>query len=343
MKPHNNTADLLALARQSKDLDAVAIALTKHADTLVKEGKLSEARSLLEEEILLHQKKMREYDEARCTQFVATLCRLEGNIDDAYKWAMRAKQLAGHSNPVIVAAETELGEISFARGDSVSAVTAFGNAINEGLSAGLLPEAQAVLRRKYALALSSIGNFTRAASELAIAGEQFLEAGNVTEAIRSKIEEAAALQSAGDYVFAKRIHDIAKHMAVQEEDHKAIADLHLFIATQAIQRHDLAAALDSAIEARTESLLAIAPDSYIAAACAISDLADRLGDRLVAYEALVVGWATLGDLSGNDVAKALFSPKLLALVKSWGDKEFRKIKAEYEEKRKFELSASVYN
>ena len=53
-----------------------------------------------------------------------------------------------------------------------------------------------------------------------------------------------------------------------------------------------------------------------------------------AYEALAVGWVTLGDPLGRDVARAAFEPRLRAMRERWGAAAFDQIKAAYEARRR---------
>jgi hypothetical protein len=90
----------------------------------------------------------------------------------------------------------------------------------------------------------------------------------------------------------------------------------------------------SALAARTEALAANAPTSYTGAALAIAQLAESASDRLGAYEALAVGWVTLADLLGRDLARMTFEPKLKEMRERWGAAVFDAIKKTYEAQRR---------
>jgi hypothetical protein len=68
--------------------------------------------------------------------------------------------------------------------------------------------------------------------------------------------------------------------------------------------------------------------------CSRCHLPTYRGDRLSAYEALVVGWVTISDLMGREVARSMFEPKLLELRDRWGIEIFKDIKSSYEAKRR---------
>jgi hypothetical protein len=90
----------------------------------------------------------------------------------------------------------------------------------------------------------------------------------------------------------------------------------------------------SAQVAREHALAANAPTSYIGAVMTIAQFAESTGDRLSAYEALAVGWATLADLLGAAVARMSFEPKLKEARQRWGDRAFDEVKKTYEADRR---------
>ena len=90
------------------------------------------------------------------------------------------------------------------------------------------------------------------------------------------------------------------------------------------------AALAAARSAREHALQAVAPAQYASTALAIAQLSEVIGDRLGSYAALATGWATLGDLLGQELASATFEPKLRELRDRWGADSFDAVKATYE-------------
>ena len=83
-----------------------------------------------------------------------------------------------------------------------------------------------------------------------------------------------------------------------------------------------------------QSLAAVAPVSYLAAAALLAQLHDAAGERVVAYGVLATAWATLGDLLGADVAASWVRPLLLALSLQWGDAAFAEAKARHDAQRR---------
>lgn len=323
----------LADARKSGDADRLAEALTMHADRLIKAGQIARARLALDEAATIHRARGRAYDEARCTHMAATLCRLEGKLDEARERALRAESLVPAGSPVKVSAATELGEIALAEKNGPAAVDAYGRALGAGREAGLIESARAALLRKRANALVMSGLYTEAAADLEEAHRLLEMTGDRAAATRALVEQAAALHQGGETATARQAIFNATERAKATGDDHALADLYLLEATQAVDRRDLAAAMKAAQEARTHALSAVAPLSYIGAAFAIAELAEASGDRIAAYEALAVGWVTAGDVLGRDAAKAIFEPKLLELRNRWGAQAFADVKSAYEARR----------
>jgi hypothetical protein len=129
--------------------------------------------------------------------------------------------------------------------------------------------------------------------------------------------------------------------AVAAADFAVVADLHLLEGVTAVDRRDADAAMAAALSARDAALKGVSPAAYISAAATISALADKRNDRVGAYEALAVGWATLRDLLGDIVAQKAFEPLLLQLRARWGESAFDEVKAQYESRRRAERSQAA--
>lgn len=324
----------LADARRHGDPDDIAEALARHANALVQAGQIALARQALDEAADIHHRRGRTYDEARCIHLAATLCRLEGRPGDARERAERALGLVEANTPIAVSAATELGEIALLEGKATEAADAYARALASGEAAGMVETARAALLRKRAIALAAAARHREAAADLATASELLVRAGDARNALRALLEEAAALQQGGFTADAEQVKARARQMAEATRDHVARADLDLLDSTQAITRGDVAAALAAARLARQHALDGVAPILYVSASLAIAQLAEATGDRLGAYEALAVGWVTLGDLLGREVARASFEPKLLELRERWGAGAFAEVKAAYEARRR---------
>ncbi len=332
--PLEASARRLAAARQNGDADEVAEALALQANDLLGSGQFGGARSALDEAAEIHRARGRVYDEARCTQLAATVCRFEGRLDEAKRRAQRALDLSKASGPIAVSAHTELGEIALAEGHGSEAAAAYGAALASGEATGLVAAARAALLRRRAAALVIAGQHQEAVRDLESAFDLLAQVGDRVTATRTLIEAATAYQHAGLAAEVEPIARRAMELAERSNDHAALADIHLLFATQALERRDAVAALVSAQAARTEALAGNAPTSYVGAAVTIAQLADLAGDRLAAYEALAVGWVTLADLLGSDVARLAFEPKLRELRERWGAPAFVGVKQAYEARRK---------
>jgi tetratricopeptide (TPR) repeat protein len=334
-----DTATQLNSARHEGDLDKLAEALAVHASTLVNQGHVAEARALLDEAAAIHHQRGRSYDEARTTQFAATLSRLEGKRDEAAARARHAAGLVAPNTPIAISAATELGEQAMARGDANDAAGHYAEALAGGAAAGMVATARAALLRKRAIALSAANRHTEAAADLTAAHDLLLSAGDATGALRTLIELATALARGGRVAESQRVGQEAMQTAVEQGDHHAQADLSLLEASLELDAGDAMRAKAASEAARTQALAARAPISYLSAVIALADLASVRGDRTAAYESLAVGWVTLGDLTGRDFAKAAFEPKLLALRERWGPVAFDRVKSAYEAKRRATLRA----
>jgi tetratricopeptide (TPR) repeat protein len=319
-------------ARRTGDREATVRALVAHADWSIQRGRLEAACSDLDEAAGLNREAGRAQEEARCMHLAATVCRIAGRLDEAEHRARRAASLAAAETPERVAARTELGEIAMTRRSGPAAAAAFAEALQEG--SALTPASRGALLRRRAEALMLAGDALGAAEELRRAGTVLAEADEAPAARRAGVEEAAAWHAAGQAERAQRACEETRPLAEAAGDAHVLADLELMAATLALGRNDPETAYLAAWRGREHALQAVAPASYIAAALAISSIAERLGERVAAYEALAVGWATLGDLLGADAARATFAPRLVALRDRWGSAEFENAKAAYEAARR---------
>ncbi len=332
--PPPGAVDRLRLARQSGDPGKLSEALADHAAKLVQEGKFGFARGEIDEAIAINQRLGNKADEARLTQFSATLFRLEGNLSQARERALRAANLAGDGSPVAVAAATELGEICMAEGNNSAAAFAYGEALEHGRRAGLIEPLQASLLRKKAAALARAGKPAEAATELEIACQILERNQDLANALHARVEQATALQQGGDWSAAEAVSNAVRPAAEAAGDHAVLADLDILTATDALSHHNSQAALQAAQSARRHALAGRAPLQYISAASAISQLFEKNGDRVNAYGALATGWATLGDLLGPQVARQTFEPLLQQMRERWGAAAFWEVKAGYEAVRR---------
>ena len=324
------TTTRLNQARQSGDADAIAEALAVHANALIQHGQLGLAQQALEEASNIHSSRGRTYDVARCLQMAGTLCRFQGRLDEAEKLVTRALDFVDGAGPIAVSGYAELGEIAMASGRAANAAAEYQAALDAGRSTGLIDSARATLLRKRAVALVSTKDYPTAVRDLQTAYELLINAGERPAATRTLIEKATALQHARQFTEAEAVIRAAMELAQSAVDHAALADIHLLSATQALEQHDTGAALLASQTARSEALAGNAATSYIGAAHAIAQLREAAGDRLGAYEALAVGWVTLGDLLPKDLARAAFEPKLREMRERWGQDAFDETKKKYE-------------
>jgi hypothetical protein len=330
----DDTATQLARARRGNDPDKLALALSNHADSLIKKGQIESAGKQLDEAAQIHHQADRAYDEARCSHLAATLYRFQGDFEAARSRLQRAHSLAKPGSAIAVSVATESAELALAEKDGSAAATAYRLAINEGQLAGLLPTAKASLLRKCATALVMAGEHHQAAYDLDAAYRLLLDAGERTQATRTLIEKASALYQGGDLVESGKVRNSALHEALFQGDDHALSDLYLLQATMNVDRRDLINALEAAETARDHALTAVAPMSYISAVLALAEIHEARKNHSATYAVLAAGWVTLADLLGVEAAKELFEPKLINLRQSWGVETFSKVKTSYETQRR---------
>jgi hypothetical protein len=260
----------------------------------------------------------------------ALVSRILGDLDGAERRARSALRLARPGSFQAVGAETELGEVALARHQPAAAAVHYAKALDHARTAGWSPHAWLHLaaRRAHVLALAgdvgaaeeAFGEFGRALAEL---GEDGL--------LRAELIQAAALQSAGYGDAGTPVRIEASRRAAALGDHGALAELALLEVARGLERGETDTAIEAAERARAESLLAVNPLTYLAAAVAIAELADRRNDRSRAYQTMATALVTLADVVGRASARALAEPELVALKERWGETEFAAVKARHDE------------
>ncbi|MCL4228859.1 MAG: hypothetical protein KJZ91_30700 [Myxococcales bacterium] len=324
----------LAAARAAGDQDALADALVDHATLVLEGGDLAGARAALDEAGAIHAAAGRIEDQVRALHLAATVSRALGELDESLTRARRAEALATPGTPPLVAAVLEQAEVAALRGRHDDAAGLYGRALTIATDAGLLTDHQARLRRKRAQSLAGAGRLAEAADELRVAHQLHGRAGTPAETRRTLVELAVVLEQAGagDEVDATLTQ--ARAEADAAGDAHVLADVELLAAGRAAARRAFDLALACARRARTHALAATAPLSYVSAAATIADVADALGDRATAYEALAAGWVTTGDVLGEAAARQLFEPRLRALRDAWGDAAFVAVRDAYNDRRR---------
>lgn len=301
--------------------------LVRRAAQRITSGELPDAAADLEAAADAHAGAARPLDESRVRQALATVQRTMGALDAAEASALRARELAPAESPLLVSAETELGEIYLFGGRHAEAIAQYEAALREGRALGLVDVARAGLHRRIAIAFALAGNHTQAALAAEDAAQLYTQAGVEGAATRSRIESATALVEAGLAGAATRAIDVARRAAAS--DHAALAELDLLESARALRAKDSGRALEYAQSARTEALEGGAVLPYVAAALAIADLLEHGGDRVGAYRSLAVGWVTAADRIGQELAATMFRAPLQSQRDRWGEAAFDTVKAEY--------------
>jgi tetratricopeptide (TPR) repeat protein len=311
-----------------------ADALVERAAEFIDEGKLPDALGELDQARALYEVEGDLDGSARCLHLSATVCRMTGDFANALERARKAEAIAAPGTPSMVAAIMEQGESEILRGAHGVAADHYARALVEGRAAGLLPDHAARLMRKRAMVLAAAKRFEEAAASAREARALHEQTGATGEARRAIVELAVVLEQAGDAAAVEAM--IAEGLAVAADagDAHVAADLELLAAGHAAQRRDFATALAAARRARTQALAAGAPLSYISAVMSIAEVANTMGDRDAAYEALASGWVTAGDAIGEEQARTIFEPKLAQLRDTWGSAAFGAVRDAYNDRRR---------
>lgn len=333
-------------AHAAGDTRVLADTLLRHADVLLRAGRLADAAGAVDQAAGLQHDCGAVLDQARCLRMAATLQRLQGHFDAAKTRAQAALELTlahatanapqisadtGAARDVMAmevgAAYAELGEIALAQSDPASALDAFNLALADGSGA------PAARWRGRAKAMALAGRFESAAADLETAVQLLESSGDTTNALRVTVEAATAWQQARRFDRAQALVTAAQPRALSAGDEEALAGLALLSATDALERKDAAAARDFALAARGHALASRTATPYIGAAIALARIDEQRGDVRGAYAALATGWATVGDLIGAGLARAAFEPLLRGLRERRGVSAFNQARSAYEAER----------
>ena len=326
MDPHELDQAILDAAT-ADDPRTLAGLLVRRAGRKLARAEYADAANDLGDAVGFLQRTGQGDEAAHVRQLQATALRGGGFLDEAIECARDACELSTDGTPWRVSAETELGEGLLLSGRHDDAITAYTSALAHGASAGLVELAQAALHRRIAMAHSLAGRHVAAAEAADEAARLFAIARRPDGEARARIEAATSLVAAG---FGRAAVDaIAEARAAAGSDHAALAELELLEAARALTAGNPAEALAHARTARAEALEGAVVLPYVGAALAIADLLDHAGDRAGAYESLAVGWVTAADKIGQELAGAMFRPRLEALRARWGAGEFDRVKDAY--------------
>jgi tetratricopeptide (TPR) repeat protein len=312
--------------------------LVRRATTLVAGGRLADAGKLFEQAVALHRKAHRREDESRCLTLLAQCCRLMGDTQGAWEAVGRARRLAPVPSKAAVEAAAEYAEVALVHGDLEGAVAAISDALDHRRQLGIAENGtDARLERQRGVVNGALGHAADAATDMDRAARAFERIGDGTSARRVLVEKATLLQQAGSIDAYEAAARDARAAVVRADDQALGAELDLLDGAAAViaGRLDDAEALTRT--ARDKALASVQPTTYVGACVALSEIADIRGDPVGAYEALAVGWATLGDLVGRDAAGTVFRPRLEELEQRWGVEAFARTREAYEDRRRREL------
>jgi tetratricopeptide (TPR) repeat protein len=280
----------------------------------------------------LHRKARRTDDEARCLVLLATCRRLAGDLDRASTAVERARRLTPGFSKASLEAAVEYAEVAAAKQDHQSACRSLELAITCRRRLELPRDnAEARLLRRRGLLFGADGQPDRAVADLREAASIFESIGESHSAQRMLVELATFVRTNVPDAFAGAL---AEARAAVADDAALNGELDLLEGAVAVDEGRLEDARTLTVRARDRALASVQPTLYIGSCLALAELADLEGDRVGAYETLAVGWVTLGDLVGRDVAEAVFEPQLSVLRQRWGDEAFDAARAAYADERR---------
>lgn len=251
-------------------------------------GEVTEAGELLDQVAAIWREEGNAEEEARALRLAASLARHEGRLDDAAMRATLAVTIAPEGQPQ-AAAEAEQARVADAEGDLARAVAAWERAVEESEGS----EEQPLYLDSLGEALARSGREDDAAAAYRREHDVLAASAQPARAGRALLSGATALQTAGNRALAEALSAEADKAATDIGDHDALAQLALLAASRALDVRNLDEARRQAERARSESLEARSPLTYVGAAVAIAQMAEAAGDRVGAYGSLAKGWATL--------------------------------------------------
>lgn len=310
-------------------------ALLQQANRLLWEGDWPGAARLLGKAAELAQAEGRGVDAARGRQMAAELFRFAGDTEAALAGADALLATPG-ADPLRLAftSAAERAEALASAGDDGAAVPAYRQALAHAQALNIPPAWRATVLRRLAQALARSGQPREGRDAYAQARALHAAEGDAGGSALIDIECAETLVATHAWPFVPDAVARVGHVLEALDDAGLEARSALLRARLAQHGGDLTRALAAAETARTQSLAAVAPVSYFAAAALLAQLHDAAGERVAAYGVLATAWATLGDLLGADVAASWVRPLLLAFSLQWGDAAFADAKARHDAQRR---------
>lgn len=308
------------------------------AAALVPQGRWREAAEALESAAELHARQGRAYDQSRCLQLAATLCRSAGEVNRAQPLAERAAALRPAPSPLSVSISAEQAETAFAQDRYAEAITAWTSALEEARRSGLKAEGISALLRRRAAAYLALGQAPLAINDFDQAYGLLVGTLGKARASFVRTEEAGLFLENGDSEHAEQVAAaLEADLGSASPEPQLIAEMRVLRARLARTAGRMEVAAQHARQARDAALEAVAPLSFLSASVELAEALQSRGDLAGAYGTLAGAWVTLADLLGNDTARTWIEPCLLLYQLRWGEPLFRKAKCDYEARRRAEM------
>jgi tetratricopeptide (TPR) repeat protein len=324
----------LESARRKGDSLPIARALVTYANALAQAGQFMNGRDALDAAARLYREVGQPQDEAMASYFGASLSRFAGDLAGALERAQYTLTITDDSSATRVGAYLELGDTHMEREEYHEAAHTLAEARRLARAFGFPAAQQASIATKLAQAYGKLEQFDDALAQLDDAAALLNDAGEVTGAAHALVDKANLLEALNRTTEAMWVLGEAEALAQSGNGAGVLCQAEMLRAAQALKRQDLRAALAHAQKGESYAVQAGDAINFTGAAILIAELHDRLDERMQAYGALASGWVTLESFLGDEVAKAAFEPRLIALRDTWGEPEFARAKAAYEAERR---------
>jgi hypothetical protein len=313
-------------SRQLNAPEALANALESYAAALMQTVDVATAAQALEEAGSIWTSLNRWEQAGSCRLLAAASFRMASQPESAGRVLSAGLALPAHMPERLRRGfDMEHSEQHLAAGRYEAAIQGFTKLIDD--SARLdPPDLALILQRRGAAAITN--------GQPHPAADDFLHAAGIYRELHHHADaEACTLAAAAGLAFADPLaaEAIVGQVATTVPSDGAAAYRRGMVGGRvAMEAGDSALALKRFDLARQAALDVRDPISYLAAASAAAQAAERLNDMTAAYGRLAAAWASLADLAGKEAAREMVRPLLRSLRERLGNDCFADVKDAYE-------------
>lgn len=321
-------------ARRSGDNLLTARALVNYANALAQAGQFINGRDALDAAARLYRDVGQQQDEALASYFAASMSRFAGDLPGANERAHYVLTLTDDTSAARVGAFLEIGDVALDNEDFHTAVDALLEGQRLAKAFDFPATQQAAIAGKLAQAYGKLEQFDDALGQLKQSAALLQASGEPLGAAHALVDRANLLEALDRTPEATWVLGEAEALAQTVNGAGVLCQAQMLRAAQSLKQRDMRGALAHARQGETYAVQAGDAINFAGAAILISELHDRLDERMQAYGSLASGWVTLESFLGDEVAKATFEPRLIALRTKWGEPEFMRARQAYETERR---------